>query len=119
MIIRRSVIDTIGYLDEEYFAYQEDTDFCFRARRAGWKIVYYPLAQIIHFGAEGGTRIHPYRSVIEWHRSYFLYYHKWLSKDYFFLLNGLFYGLMALKFGFALIKIFFSREKYPGTRKPA
>ena len=119
MIIRRGVIDAIGYLDEEFFAYQEDTDFCFRARRAGWKVIYLPLTQVIHFGAEGGTRVHPYRSAIEWHRSYFLYFRKWLAKDYFFLLNLLFYGLMALKFGFALIKIFFSRDKYPSTRKPA
>ena len=119
MIIRRTVIDEIGYLDEDYFAYQEDTDFCFRARLTGWKIVYLPLAQIIHYGAEGGTRVHPYRSVAEWHRSYFMYYRKWLAKDYFFLLNGLFYGLMALKFGFALVKIFLSREKYPSTRKPS
>ncbi len=119
MIIRRGVIDSIGYLDEEYFAYQEDTDFCFRARRSGWKIMYLADARIIHFGAEGGTRIHPYRSAIAWHRSYFLYYRKWLAKDYSFLLNGLFYGLMALKCGLAMVKIFFSSEKYPSTRKPA
>ena len=119
MIIRRSVVEAIGYLDEEYFAYQEDTDFCFRARRNGWKIIYLPLTQIIHYGAEGGTRVHPYRSIIEWHRSYFLYYRKWLAKDYFFLLNWLFYGLMVLKLGFALVKLFLSREKYPSTRKPA
>jgi GT2 family glycosyltransferase len=119
MIIRRGVINEIGYLDEDFIAYQEDTDFCFRARLAGWKIVYLPLTQIIHFGAEGGTRVHPYRSVYEWHRSYFIYYRKWLAKDYFFMVNWLFYLLMALKFIFALVKIFFSRDKYPGTRKPS
>ncbi len=38
MLIRREVIEAIGWLDEAFFAYQEDTDFCFRARQAGWKV---------------------------------------------------------------------------------
>jgi GT2 family glycosyltransferase len=118
MFIRRAVVEQVGYLDERYYAYQEDTDFCLRARRAGWKIIYQPEAQIIHFGAEGGTRVHPYHSAFEWHRSYYLYYSRWFAKDYFFLFNGLFYGLMGVKLAFAMLKIFFSREKYPGTRKP-
>lgn len=118
MFVKREVIEKIGLLDEAYFAYQEDTDFCYRARHAGWKILYLPLAKITHFGAEGGTRVHPYRSAFEWHRSYFLYYSKWLARDYFFLLNWLFYLLMVLKLGFAMLKILFSREKYPSTRKP-
>jgi GT2 family glycosyltransferase len=42
MLIRRQVIDQIGYQDENFFAYQEDTDYCRRARLAGWKIFYNP-----------------------------------------------------------------------------
>jgi GT2 family glycosyltransferase len=118
MFIRRATIDQIGYLDERYYAYQEDTDFCLQARKAGWKVVYYPGAQIIHYGAEGGTRIHPYYSAFEWHRSYYIYYSRWFAKDYFFLLNWLLYGLMAVKLVFAMLKILLSRDKYPGTRKP-
>ena len=53
MMIRRAVLEQVGYLDEIYFAYQEDADFCFRVRQAGWKIFYYPVAQIIHFGGDG------------------------------------------------------------------
>lgn len=118
MFIRRAVVEQVGYLDDRYYAYQEDTDFCLRTRRAGWKILYLPAAQIIHYGAEGGTRVHPYHSAFEWHRSYYLYYSRWFAKDYFFLFNWLFYGLMAVKLLFAMLKIAFSREKYPGTRKP-
>jgi GT2 family glycosyltransferase len=118
MFIRRALVEQIGYLDERYFAYQEDTDFCLRARRAGWTVIYLPEAKIIHHGAEGGTRVHPYRSAYEWHRSYFQYYSRWFARDYFFLFNWLFYTLMAGKFTLAMLKIFFSREKYPGTKKP-
>jgi GT2 family glycosyltransferase len=100
MFIRREVISDIGYLDERYFAYQEDADFCFQAKRKGWRIVYYPNAEIIHWGGLGGSRFRPYRAVYEWHKSYFLYYRKNLAKDYFFLVNWLMYLAMILKLSF-------------------
>ncbi len=118
MVIRRAVVDQIGYLDEAFFAYQEDADFCFRARQAGWKIYYYPHSQITHFGGMGGSRNQPYRGIYEWHRSYYLYYRKHLTRDYFFLVNGLMYLAIAGKLGFSLLKAFFSREKIVGTPKP-
>jgi GT2 family glycosyltransferase len=118
MFIRQAVLQQIGYLDEQFFAYQEDADICFRARQAGWQVFYVPQAQIVHFGGESGSKVEPYRGVYHWHRSYFLYYRKNLAKDYFFILNWLFYGLMAGKLGFAMAATFLRREKIVGTRKP-
>ncbi len=118
MLIRRAVLDQIGLLDERFFAYQEDTDFCIRAGKAGWQVYYFPQAQIIHYGGEGGSRAHPYRSIIEWHRSYFLYYRKNLAQRYFFLFNGFYYGVMVLKLATALAANFFRKEKFAGSRKP-
>jgi GT2 family glycosyltransferase len=118
MLARRALIDQIGYLDERYFAYQEDADFCFRARRSGWKVYYMPASQIIHFGSMGGSRIQPYRSIYEWHRSYFNYYRQHLAKDYFFLFNGFFYLAMGVKLLLSLGINFFRSEKSPGSRKP-
>ncbi|UCD99649.1 MAG: glycosyltransferase family 2 protein [Chloroflexota bacterium] len=117
MLIRREVIDDIGYLDEQFFAYQEDTDFCTRARRSGWKVFYFPEAEIIHFGGRGGSRVHPYRSIVEWHRSYWRYYKKHLAQDYFFLVNWIYYLLMAIKLGLALGVNLFRRERYAGPRR--
>ena len=56
MLIRRKVVEQIGYLDETFFAYQEDADFCFRARREGWEIYYVPAARVVHYGGQGGSR---------------------------------------------------------------
>lgn len=117
MLIRRQVVDQIGYLDERFFAYQEDADYCFRARQAGWQVYYVPGAQIIHFGGQGGSRVQPYRSIIEWHKSYFRYYRKHLAKDYFFLFNGLYYAAMGIKLGLALLVNFLRREKFAGPRR--
>ncbi len=118
MVIRRAVVDAIGYLDELFFAYQEDADFCFRARQAGWRIYYFPEAQIIHYGGQGGSKVEVYRSIYQWHRSYYLYYRKHLAKDYFFLFNWLYYGLMGAKLALTLGATLLRKEKYAGTRKP-
>jgi GT2 family glycosyltransferase len=104
MLIRREVIRGIGYLDEGFFAYQEDADFCFRARQAGWKIFYVSEAELIHFGGEGGSRVEPVRSILEWHKSYLRYYNKHLAKDYFFLFNWLYYLAMLIKLAASLLR---------------
>jgi GT2 family glycosyltransferase len=117
MLIRREVIDQIGYLDERFFAYQEDADFCYRARQAGWRIYYMPQAQIIHYGGQGGSRVEPYRSIVEWHKSYWLYYRKHLAKDYFFFFNWIYYFLMFLKLCLALATNFLRKEKFAGPRR--
>ena len=118
MLIRRAVIDQIGYLDERFFAYQEDADFCYRARQSGWKVYYAPVAQIVHFGGFGGSRIQPYRSIYEWHKSYFLYYRKHLARQYFFLFNWFYYLAMLFKLIITLAINFIRTEKFAGSRKP-
>ena len=118
MMIRRAVIDQIGYLDERYFAYQEDADYCFQARKAGWKVYYVPQAEVIHYGGQGGSSINPYFSSYHWHRSYFLYYQKNLARDYPFWFNPIYYLAMLAKFLMALIGLAFGKDKVVGTRKP-
>ncbi|HDQ44693.1 MAG TPA: glycosyltransferase [bacterium] len=49
MVVRKAVIDRVGLLDEQFFMYGEDLDWCYRIHRAGWKIVYLPDTQIVHY----------------------------------------------------------------------
>ncbi|MCX8062950.1 MAG: glycosyltransferase family 2 protein [Anaerolineales bacterium] len=102
MMIRRAVVEQIGYLDERFFAYQEDADYCFRARQAGWKVVYVPTAKILHYGGVGGSHVEPYRSILEWHRSYWNYYRKNLAHNYPSWFNAFYYLLMGVKLGTSL-----------------
>jgi GT2 family glycosyltransferase len=118
MLIRKELIDEIGYLDERFFAYQEDADFCRRARQANWQVYYMPEAQIIHYGGMGGSRVEPYRSIFAWHKSYFLYYNKHLAKNYFFLFNWFYYLAMGIKLMYSLAINLVRREKSIGSRKP-
>ena len=111
MMVRRQVIEQIGYQDENFFAYQEDTDYCRRARLAGWKVFYNPSAQIIHYAGEGGSNVQPFRSIIEWHRSYYLYYRKHFAKDYCFAFNAVYYLGMLIKLGLSLFVNLFRTKK--------
>lgn len=52
MMVRRQVFETIGLLDEGYFLYFDEVDFCLRARRAGWACWYVPESRIMHIGGE-------------------------------------------------------------------
>lgn len=118
MLIRRAVIDQIGFLDERFFAYQEDTDYSFRAWQAGWQVYYYPEAQIVHYAGQGGSRVDPVRSIVEWHKSYWRYYRKNLARRYFFLFNWFYYVVMLGKLLSALFVNLFRKEKFAGSRKP-
>ena len=53
MLIRRAVIDDIGGLDERFFFFVEDAEFCRRARQHGWQVVYVPQSQVVHL--RGGS----------------------------------------------------------------
>lgn len=49
LLVRREVFQDIGYFDERFFLYFEDTDLCRRTKQAGWRVVYYPKAVATHF----------------------------------------------------------------------
>jgi hypothetical protein len=52
LMIRRDVIEAIGLLDEQYFLYYEEVDFCLRAHRAGWPCWYVPASRVMHIGGQ-------------------------------------------------------------------
>ncbi len=56
MVVRCEVVAQVGLLDEDFFMYGEDLDWCYRIRSAGWQIHYFPGTQIIHFKGESSRR---------------------------------------------------------------
>ena len=53
--MRRDVLKQVGLLDENYFMYVEELDYCFRAKKKGWKVYYLPQWEIIHLGGASST----------------------------------------------------------------
>jgi len=57
MLIRREAIEQVGLMDERFFMYGEETDWCYRFKKAGHKVVYMPFAEIIHLGGESTKQV--------------------------------------------------------------
>jgi GT2 family glycosyltransferase len=56
MMVRGEAVAQVGLLDERFFLYGEDLDWCLRFRKAGWKIYYVPETRIVHFKGESSRR---------------------------------------------------------------
>jgi len=58
MLVRREAIEEVGLLDEDFFLFSEETDWCFRFRRAGWDVLFTPDAEFAHvYAAAHGGRM--------------------------------------------------------------
>jgi N-acetylglucosaminyl-diphospho-decaprenol L-rhamnosyltransferase len=57
MLVRREVIESAGMFDEAFFLFGEDVDWCFRIRRAGWKIFYLAEAVVVHLGGKSSESV--------------------------------------------------------------
>jgi len=58
MLVRRQAIDEVGLLDEQFFLFSEETDWCYRFVRAGWEVLFTPAAEVVHvYGAVHGGRM--------------------------------------------------------------
>ncbi len=60
LLVRREMIETVGMLDERFFMYWEETEWCLRAVKAGWRIVHAPAARLWHKGVQRDYRPQPY-----------------------------------------------------------
>jgi GT2 family glycosyltransferase len=50
LLVRREAADTVGLFDEDFFMFSEETDWCYRFRQAGWKVLFTPEAEFVHVG---------------------------------------------------------------------
>lgn len=101
LLIRRETLAETGLLDERYFAYCEDEDWCFQAKKRGWQVFYYPGA-VVHHQKGSSTRQRPLRMTWEWHKSLFKFHRKNLAANYSFLTNLLIYLGILLHLGLTL-----------------
>lgn len=70
LCFRRELLDTVGLLDDNFFLYYEETDFCWRVRRKGWKIYFIPVEGCVHHTGKTTSRYseialyHSYKSLL-------------------------------------------------------
>lgn len=57
MLVRRDAIEQTGLMDERFFVYGEETDWCYRFKKNGWRVLFTPEAQIIHYGGQSSKAV--------------------------------------------------------------
>jgi glycosyltransferase involved in cell wall biosynthesis len=78
MLVRKEAIEETGLMDEKFFMYWEDADWCKRMRDNGWKIIYYPQASIYHHIGKSSNK-RPFPSIYHFHRSSYLLHEKYTN----------------------------------------
>lgn len=75
LLARREAIEQAGPLDEDYFMYSEELDWCYRFEKQGWQVVYLPAARVVHHEGKSSEQVVPARHV-RFQRSKILFFKK-------------------------------------------
>jgi GT2 family glycosyltransferase len=76
IIVRCQAIDEVGMLDEGYFFFMEETDWCLRLKKQGWRISFVPQARILHLQGASAS-LAKAEARIEYYRSRYRFFTKW------------------------------------------
>ena len=114
MMVRREVCAAVGLLDEQFFMYCEEVDWCRRIKQAGWQIMHVPGARVVHHEGQS-TRQAAGRMFVELHRSRFRLFAKHCSRRYQLAARG----IVATGALFDLFKMLPQRlmSRTPGTNE--
>lgn len=104
MLVPKSVIDQVGMLDEDYFMYGEDIDWCYRIKEAGFQIVYYPEVRIFHYKKASGIGKRNPKVIKAFYDSMIIFYNKHYQGKYNKLTTGLVFTGTKILQKLALIK---------------
>ncbi|MDF2883431.1 MAG: glycosyl transferase family 2 [Clostridiaceae bacterium] len=91
MVVRKSVVDKIGGLDENFFMHFEDVDFCLRIGKLGYKLFYVHDSEIIHLKGQS-SKLRSKKVIEDFNNSLLYYYKKNYSKEKSSITNGLVYA---------------------------
>jgi glycosyltransferase involved in cell wall biosynthesis len=100
MVVRREAIEDVGLMDERFFIYWEDADWCKRMWDSGWKVIYFPQAHVIHYVGVSSSQL-VFRSTVEFHKSSYRLFEKH-SKPLARLTKPLVFGGLATRLLFVL-----------------
>lgn len=111
LMIKREVIDKIGLLDEDFFMYGEDLDWCWRCKQAGYKVYYYPKVICHHYKGSSSRKV-PYLALRAFYNAMWIFYKKHYASRYPAALNGLVYLGIKARFAVFWTMNFFRKEKF-------
>jgi GT2 family glycosyltransferase len=104
LMISKSLFSFLQGFDERFFMYGEDLDLCYRAKEKGYKVIYFPEAQILHLKGQSGLHKSSKAVIYHFYNAMNLFYNKHYKKKYSLLVTLLVYGGIKLKYIQTLIK---------------
>lgn len=108
MILPKEVINKVGMLDEDYFMYGEDIDWCYRIKGAGYKVVYYPEASITHYKKASFAK-RKEKTIREFYKAMGIFYDKHYKGKYNILVSFTVHLGIKLQMYMALLKNFLKK----------
>lgn len=109
MMIPKKVVDEVGMLDEEFFMYGEDIDWCFRIKKAGYEVLYYPVEKIIHYKGSSSKKKRA-KTTYEFHRAMILFYNKHYKRDNNIFVTALIYLGVTIRMLLVMFSNLFKRS---------
>lgn len=107
MIVRSCSIQEVGLLDEDYFFFLEETDWCYRMRSRMWRVCHVPQAEIIHLQGKTAHVVKD-RAKIEYYRSLYLFFKKHKGIVESVMLRGILFTRFCVDFLLALLSCLFT-----------
>ena len=115
LLIKKPVIEKIGLLDEKFFMYGEDLDWCWRTKEAGYKVWYYPKTSITHYKGSASLKT-PFKALKWFHEAMWIFYKKHYQNRYPFILNWLVWLGIKIRLWVLIVINFFRSEKFVSKR---
>jgi len=75
LMITRRAFEDLGLLDEKFFFYAEEMDWCYRARQKGWQVYFTPGGEVLHYGGQSSDPVSP-ATFVQLHRARYQFYRK-------------------------------------------
>ncbi|MDD5327558.1 MAG: glycosyltransferase family 2 protein [Phycisphaerae bacterium] len=109
MLVRREAVEQVGMMDERFFMYGEETDWCYRFKLAGWKVIFAPAGEIIHYGGASSEQKR-YEMIIQLRKSILLFMRKHKSFPTYALASLLIALFFLLRVPYWLARAMFSHK---------
>lgn len=110
-LVRREAMKEFGLLDEGFFIYAEDVDWCLRCRKAGWRVVFFAGAEAIHYRGVSTMSKDPVRFALTQQQSVLRFWKKYHGAPGRFAMSCLLFGQLLLRWASSFLTFLLVRQK--------
>lgn len=108
MMVRSEVVHSVGLLDEDFFMYGEDIDWCYRIKASNWRILYYSGAEIVHFKGSSSQK-NEVKLTVEFYKAMYIFYNKHYRSQYPWIITFITYLGIGAICGMRILGNFFKK----------